>query len=142
LDAKNNIKDIIGNDSKKQELAASWLMSLLGFRTVHPDRNNERISGTHYSVDILCQYSDDILLAIDCKTSVPKDSDMASHIAKTILCKNVIPLLISSEDCSGMKPNNDVSIMDRKACESICDLILNSRILQAKKIFSKLVFGG
>jgi hypothetical protein len=74
-------------------LAKSWSMTFLGFRTIYPgrlDRDDEKIIGMIYTVDVLCHNSDSIILAIDCKTSVPENSDItlikdaADHISKKI----------------------------------------------------------
>lgn len=152
MNAKNNIKQyIVGSDSKKQvdakrqELPKSWSMTFLGFRTIYPgrlDRDDEKIIGMIYTVDILCHNSDSIILAIDCKTSVPENSDItliknaADHISKKIF-KKVI-LIIVSENCSS-KQTSAVSIMDKKDCEHICDLILKDHVTQATQFFTQSV---
>lgn len=95
-----------------------------------------------YTVDMLCHNSDSIILAIDRKTSVPENSDItliknaADHISKKIF-KKVI-LIIVSENCSS-KQTSAVSIMDKKDCEHICDLILEGHVTQATQFFTQLV---
>jgi hypothetical protein len=135
---------------KRQEQATSWLLSLLGFRNVYfnqfEKQDQRLVNLSQYTVDIIAQYNDDNLLAIDCVTDIPSDKDInqAKNAAISIeecVSKTVIPMIFSSQSCEVMKQKSQalgVFIIDQPDISRLCDIFLIGHSLQARNLFAQM----
>ncbi|MDQ6864409.1 MAG: hypothetical protein M3044_11360 [Thermoproteota archaeon] len=140
---KTNIRH---KDFKPQEVAASWLLTLLGFRSIHLAGVNKH---DHYitnepihSVDVISSDSE-VLLSIDCMTSIPDDKAVTQiyNAAKYISEKidhSVVPIIISSENCSASKQSakeKGVWIIDSQDNDHLFGLLVKGHTCSAKDLF-------
>lgn len=127
-----------------QTTGVSWLLNLLGFRTIDLSRmkgktklNLETIRGSRRqdSCDLLAVLGTDKVLAVDCTITVPpsdkieKIHNTANAIAEVLVKElstdvQIVPTIISSANCGGLDiSNNNVVLLDRNDVSSILDLV-------------------
>jgi hypothetical protein len=163
FDAKRSLIEYLlepGNVEKKHVAGVSWLFSLIGF-TVIPlalgnfdNRKDEKIPQTQpeYSSDILL--SDGVrIFVLDCTSSLPprdkitRIRNTAGYIKKEIKKEShnnveVIPVIISSQDCSGSKQedakSSHVALIDKNHIKDLHGLLLDGLKAEAMKLFDDI----
>jgi hypothetical protein len=153
--ARDNLIDyLLSKNDKRQELGTSWFLTLLGWRSIYFGRFDETdqkiIENQTYSADTIAVYSKNILLVIDSTISFPKDHQIgniyntARYVEEKTM-KTVIPIILSSEDCTIVKEsagNRGVVIVDKADIFNICSLLLKGNTEQASNLFSSIIKDG
>jgi hypothetical protein len=136
---------LLSKGHKRQELATQWFLSLLGWRSIYFGGFDEK--DQKYSADTIAEYSKNILLVIDSTISFPKDHQIgniyntARYVEEKTM-KTVIPIILSSEDCTTFKEsawNRGVVIVDKADIFNICSLLLKGNTEQASNLFSSII---
>ena|GEM_PF-1618767 len=154
--AKERLTEYINSKKEKpQVLSTSWLLALLGFRSIYlgewskDDENIYEHQIQIHSADIFSYDSETkTFLAVDCTTTVP-DTNKISKIRNTAdyltekTRHTIIPVIFSSDNCPSILRQqaeaNDVFIIGGNDSGLLCDSLLKGHSVGAKGLFHNLI---
>jgi hypothetical protein len=143
---------ITSADEKKQVAACSWLLALIGFKSLNlgaVENFDETfyINGRERSADIIAYDPEvNILLIVDCTITQPKKDKVnkikntSDYISQTIKDCLVSPVIFCSDTVT-FKDESKVSIIDKRNVEKLVETVLKGRRTDAKEMFCRFITG-